>query len=120
MTTVENAFRAMKSDLGTRPVFHRKTERTEAHLFISILAFHMLNNIEHRLKMKNSSMRFASLRKIVANHRRTVIQWNDAKSKVWHKHYSSKPKPEVLDIYRKLGIKNPLRDKIYLATKTKM
>ena len=30
-----------------------------------------------------------------------------------------KPEPEVLDIYRKLGIKNPLRDKIYLATKTK-
>ena len=120
LTTVENAFRAMKSDLGTRPVFHRKTERTEAHLFISILAFHMLNNIEHRLKMKNSSMRFASLRKIVANHRRTVIQWNDVKSKVWQKHCSSKPEPEVLDIYRKLGIKNPLRDKIYLATKTKM
>ena len=54
LTTVENAFRAMKSDLGTRPVFHRKTERTEAHLFISNLAFHMLNNIEHRLKMKTA------------------------------------------------------------------
>tara|TARA_B100001059_G_scaffold110577_1_gene110703 strand:+ start:359 stop:2203 length:1845 start_codon:yes stop_codon:yes gene_type:complete len=120
LTTVENAFRSMKSDLGTRPVFHRKTERTEAHLFISILAYHMLNNIEYRLKMKNSSIRFASLRRIVANHRRTVIQWTDKKSKVWQKHCSSKPEPEVLDIYRKLAIKNPLQDKIYLTQNNKM
>ena len=119
LTKVENSFRAMKSDLGTRPVFHQKTQRTEAHLFISILACHMLNNIEYRLKLQNSSMRFASLRKILRNHRRTVIQWQDDKKQIWQKTCSSKPEPQVLDIYRKLGIKNPLKDKLFLHKKPK-
>ncbi|OVE82466.1 hypothetical protein BVY04_00905, partial [bacterium M21] len=38
LTQVEAAFRSMKTDLGTRPVFHQGAERTEAHLFLSILA----------------------------------------------------------------------------------
>ncbi len=50
LNKVEKAFKSMKSDLGTRPVFHQTAERTEAHLFISVIAYHILCHIEWRLK----------------------------------------------------------------------
>mgnify|MGYP004702570661 CR=1 FL=1 len=31
-------FRSLKSELGLRPVYHRKEERAEGHLFITVLA----------------------------------------------------------------------------------
>jgi hypothetical protein len=30
-------FRTLKSELGLRPVFHQKEDRTEGHLFITVL-----------------------------------------------------------------------------------
>lgn len=42
LTRVESAFQDLKSELGLRPVFHHNAERTQAHLFLSILAYHLL------------------------------------------------------------------------------
>jgi len=42
----------MKEDLGMRPVFHRKNTRIEAHLFITVLAYHILNAIRYELRKK--------------------------------------------------------------------
>jgi len=47
---VESAFRSLKSSLGLRPIHHQKEERTEGHLFISVLAYHLLNTVEHKLQ----------------------------------------------------------------------
>ena len=112
LSKVENSFRCMKSDLGTRPVFHHGAERTKAHLFLSILAFHMLANIEHRLIEAGSPARWFKVREILNTHRRSTIQWKDAKNQTWHKKLSSRPEVTHLDIYRKLNIRNPLKDQI--------
>lgn len=42
LTTVESSFRAMKSDLGLRPNYHKCEEATIAHIFLSVLAYHMV------------------------------------------------------------------------------
>ena len=52
LNRVEKAFRSMKSDLGTRPIYHQTGDRTEAHLFISVIAYHLLSHIEKNLKKK--------------------------------------------------------------------
>ena len=36
LAKVEGAFRALKSDLGLRPIHHHLGRRTAAHLFISV------------------------------------------------------------------------------------
>ena len=38
LTRIERSFRYLKSTLGIRPVFHQRTERVDAHIFISLLA----------------------------------------------------------------------------------
>ena len=35
LSQAEDAFRISKSDLNLRPVFHRKTERVEAHIWFA-------------------------------------------------------------------------------------
>ena len=52
ITRVESAFRDLKSELGLRPIYHQKEERTDAHLFIGVLAYHLLVGIESILREK--------------------------------------------------------------------
>lgn len=117
LTKVENAFRCMKTDLGTRPVFHQGAERTKAHLFLSILAYHMLANIEYRMLQKESPTRWSTMRQTLENHNRCTVQWKDSEDQTWYKKLSSTPEPTHLDIYRKLDIKNPLKSFIYKVGK---
>ena len=39
LTHVEEAFKNLKDDLNLRPIFHRKEERIEAHIFVAFLAY---------------------------------------------------------------------------------
>ncbi len=112
LTRVEAAFRSMKTDLGTRPVYHQGGKRTEAHLFLSILAYHMLINIEHRLKAAGESMRWHTLREHLASHQRSTIIWTNKEKEIWSKRVSGTPEMRHLQIYGKLGIRNPLPDQL--------
>jgi len=112
LTRVEAAFRSMKTDLGTRPVYHQGGKRTEAHLFLSILAYHMLINIEHRLKAVGESMRWHTLREYLASHQRSTIIWTNKEKEIWSKRVSGTPEMRHLQIYGKLGIRNPLPDQL--------
>jgi transposase len=47
LTQVEDAFRVSKHDLGLRPIFHRKTERTQAHILVCFLALVMWRTLQH-------------------------------------------------------------------------
>jgi transposase len=112
LTRVEAAFRSMKTDLGTRPVYHQGGKRTEAHLFLSILAYHMLINIEHRLKAVGENMRWHTLREHLASHQRSTIIWTNKEKETWSKRVSGTPEMRHLQIYGKLGITNPLKDQL--------
>jgi len=112
LTRVEAAFRSMKTDLGTRPVYHQGGKRAEAHLFLSILAYHMLTNIEHRLKAAGTNMRWHTLREDLASHRRSTVTWTNKEKETWSKRVSGTPEMRHLQIYGKLGTGNPLKDQL--------
>ena len=42
LTDLEAVFRSLKSELGIRPVFHQITKRGTGHLFISVIAYHLI------------------------------------------------------------------------------
>ena len=112
LTRVEAAFRSMKTDLGTRPVYHQGGKRTEAHLFLSILAYHMLINIEHRLKAAGENMRWHTLREHLTSHQRSTVIWTNKEKETWSKRVSGTPEMRHLQMYKKLGITNPLNDQL--------
>jgi hypothetical protein len=95
LTRVEAAFRSMKTDLGTRPVYHQGGKRTEAHLFLSILAYHMLINIEHRLKAAEENIRWHTLREHLASHQRSTVIWTNKEKETWSKRVSGAPSTDL-------------------------
>jgi transposase len=46
LTRVEAAFRSLKSPLCERPIFHHLERRVETHIFLCVLAYHLLVCIE--------------------------------------------------------------------------
>jgi transposase len=53
---VEEAFRTLKGDLGLRPIFHRKPERIEAHLFVAFLAYCLSITLRQQLRKSASGL----------------------------------------------------------------
>jgi len=50
LTVVERAFRVLKSELLLRPVWHHYSGRTEAHVFVCVLAYALWKTLDHLLK----------------------------------------------------------------------
>ena len=50
LTVVERAFRVLKSELLLRPVWHQYSGRTEAHIFVCVLAYALWKTLDHLLK----------------------------------------------------------------------
>ena len=50
LTEVEAVFRALKSDLAIRPIYHQKDSRIEAHIFVSFLAYCLYITLGQRLR----------------------------------------------------------------------
>jgi len=47
LTQIEDSFRITKYDLGLRPIFHRKEDRTQAHILVCFLALVMWRTLQH-------------------------------------------------------------------------
>ena len=50
LTEVEDAFRTEKHDLGMRPIYHRKQDRTQAHILVCFLALAMWRTLQQWMK----------------------------------------------------------------------
>lgn len=50
LTEVEDSFRTEKYDLGMRPIFHHKQDRTQAHILVCFLALTMWRTLQHWMK----------------------------------------------------------------------
>lgn len=107
LTNVEGAFRALKTDLGMRPVYHQNKERTEGHLFISILAYHLLINIERRLREKNDHRKWSTIKTELSTHRRSTIIFTDSNNEINHLRVSGIPESKHKEIYKLLDVKDP-------------
>jgi len=108
LTRVESSFRSLKTDLGLRPVFHQKEARCRAHLFISVLAYHLLNTIELALKDKGCNKSWATIRDELSTHMRTTVIMSGSDGAIHHIRVSSSPEPHHKKIYGMLGIADPL------------
>ena len=55
LTEVEAAFRALKSELSIRPLFHQLENRVKAHVLVAFLGYALLVTLKHLLKRSHSS-----------------------------------------------------------------
>ena len=104
LTRIENAFRDLKSYLGLRPNYHQKEQRVDSHIFISILAYHLLHSIEYTLRQKGNHSRWATIRRLVSTHNYSTIQLPTTKGTVINVRKPGIPEAVHTDVYNKLGI----------------
>src|SRR5713101_3761568 len=56
LTEAEAAFRALKSELAIRPIFHQKEHRVKAHILVAFLGYALWVTFKHLLKRKHSDV----------------------------------------------------------------
>ena len=104
LTSVEDAFRCLKGELGLRPIHHSKSDRIEGHLFISILAYHLLNYVQQHLRKAGINHRWATVRSLLQTHTVLSTHLPTADGKMVHLRYCSIPTPKQVEVYSALKI----------------
>ena len=104
LTDLEAVFRSLKSELGLRPVFHQKTKRVSGHLFITLLAYHLIHTIRYKLKMINIHSSWSDLRKQLKGQDRITVSMNCQNGETVHIRKSTRPEPRQQFIYDALGL----------------
>ena len=106
LLNIENSFRTLKSQLSLRPNFHQKQHRIEAHIFLTTLAYRILNSISYKLKNKNINKSWKSLNLELSTHTVNTLSMNSKDKKIYIT-ACSLPESSHLEIYSALGL-NPM------------
>src|SRR6201993_1438047 len=104
LTRAEDAFRDMKSPLAERPIFHHTERRTEAHIFLCVLAYHLLTAIEKTLLDHGIHTSWATVRDTLKSHQICTIVLPTDDGSALRIRKAATPEPEVENLYRALGI----------------
>ncbi len=103
LTDLEAVFRSLKSELGLRPVYHQKTRRVSEHLFITVIAYHLVHNIRLRLKEKEIYSSWGMLRNQLEGQSRITTTMCTKEGCAVHIRKSTRPEPRQKIIYDVLG-----------------
>jgi transposase len=104
LTDIEDAFRCMKFHLGLRPIYHQKETRCDAHIFITVVAYHLLHTIRYRLRQKGLRYNWATLRTQLSTQVRITTTMKTKENKVIYIRKSSKAEPAHQVIYDALEL----------------
>ena len=103
LTDLEAVFRSLKSELGLRPVFHQKSDRVNGHLFISVLAYHLVHTIRFQLKTSNIQLSRSRLRRELKGQCRVTSELKRADGKTVHIRKATRAEWRQQQIYDALG-----------------
>jgi transposase len=106
LTDLAAVFRSLKSALGLRPVFHQKTDRVSAHLFLTVLAYHLVHTLRVKLKAQGIDLSWERLRTLLASQVRVTTTLRLRDGRHVHLRKATQPEPETRAIYRALGLPN--------------
>ena len=104
LTRAEAAFRAMKTPLAERPIHHQKELRVEAHIFLCVLAYHLLVSIEKTLLDQGVHTSWASVRDALKTHQVSTVVLPADNGMVLRIRKGSTPEPAARETYQKLRI----------------
>ena len=100
----EEGFACLKGTLGLRPNFHQLEHRVEAHIFISVLAYHLLTWVRETLRHSGDPRDWNTLRRLLSTHClvTTVLPLNTGT--ILRIRKPSQPDAQQQHLYDKLGI----------------
>jgi transposase len=113
LSRAEDAFRDMKSPLAERPIFHHLEHRVESHVFVCLLAFHLLVAIEKTLLDQGVHTSWATVREVLKTHQVSTVVLPTTNGRCLRIRMGATPDPEVKELYKLLHLSekvmNPVR-----------
>jgi transposase len=104
LTRVEAAFRALKSPLLERPIFHQLEHRTQTHIFLCVLAYHLLVCIEKRFLDRGIHTSWWTLRQQLSTHQVVTVVLPTSNRVTLKIRQATSPEAVHREIYSTLGI----------------
>lgn len=104
LTRVEDAFRDMKSPLGERPIFHQLQHRAETHIFLCVLAYHLLAVIEQYFLDQDIHTSWATVRDELRTHQVVTVVLPTESGAVLRIRTGTTPEPVHREIYETLQV----------------
>ena len=103
LTDLEAVFRSLKSELGLRPIYHQKQHRSNGHLFITVLAYQLVQVIRRRLREQGEHSSWHTLRSILGGQQRVTCTFRRADGSTLHVRKATRAEPDQRAIYDALG-----------------
>ena len=104
LTRVEAAFRDMKSPLMERPIVHQLPNRTQTHIFLCVLAYHLLVAIEKRFLDRHLHTSWWTIRQELSTHPVVTVVLPTADGRILKIRKATTPEPKHREIYTTLKI----------------
>ena len=94
LTDVEAVFRALKSELGLRPIYHHTPRRADGHLFITVIAYQLVQVIRTRLRAHGEHASWTTLRRILEGQQRVTATFRRPDGRTLHVRTATQAEPE--------------------------
>jgi hypothetical protein len=104
LTRAEEGLRALKGELGLRPNYHQVEGRVEGHVWISVLACHLLRYVLRRLEAGQEYRSWTTIKRILSTHCYTTVLLPTQAGQLYRIRKAGEPEEEQKRIYRLLGL----------------
>lgn len=100
----ESGFRMLKGTLGLRPNYHQLEHRVDGHIFISVLAYHLLSWVRHHMDRAGDLREWQTLRRLLSTHSLVTTRLPLKDGRMLTVRKASLPDAEQARVYKILGI----------------
>ncbi|MGD0235661.1 MAG: hypothetical protein ABSC55_14145, partial [Syntrophorhabdales bacterium] len=111
LTEVEDAFRTTKHDLGMRPIFHQKQDRTQAHILVCFLSLTLWRTLQQWMKTSGLGTAPRSLLEEMSEIRSLDVLLPTREKKIRLRVVAT-PSPELKVLLQRMRLLLPNRPKI--------
>lgn len=102
---IECTNRQLKTDLNLRPIYHQKDKASDAHLFLGLLAYWIVNIIRHKLKGHGETCYWTEIVRRMSTQKAVTTEATNALGEKVLMRLCSEPTKVAGDIYDKLKYK---------------
>ena len=102
---IECTNRQLKTDLNLRPIHHKKDDRSDAHLFLGLLSYWIVNTIRYKLKQTGETCFWTEIVRRLSTQKAVTTEATNAFGEKVHMRLCSEPNKSADDIYERLKYK---------------
>ena len=102
---IECTNRQLKTDLNLRPIYHKKDDCSDAHLFLGLLSYWIVNTIRYKLKQTGETCFWTEIVRRLSTQKAVTTEATNVLGEKVHMRLCSEPNKSADDIYERLKYK---------------